>query len=101
MGITYGLTQLPLFEFLTRELSLYMGSDKTRPWQALLCGAIAAGLTQLLVQPVDTIRVRMVAQVGRDDTRNTYRCLSQALRKHVQSFDQLKCLWKGTRPALI
>lgn len=97
MGITYGIVQLPIFEVLTRKSSHYFSIKKTGAIQALLCGGLAAGITQFIVQPIDTIRVRMVAQVGKDAKYNSF---SSALAYHIKSVNRITCLWKGTKPAL-
>jgi len=97
MGITYGIVQLPIFEIITRRSSQFFGIKKTGAIQALLCGGFAAGITQFIVQPIDTIRVRMVAQVGKDAK---YERFGSALAYHIKSINRITCLWKGTQPAL-
>ena len=98
MGITYGIIQLPIFEFITKKSSEKFDIKKTGAIQALICGGFAAGITQFIVQPIDTIRVRMVAQVGRESVK--YRSFTSALIYHIKSKERIFCLWKGTRPAL-
>lgn len=98
MGITYGVMQLPIFEHITKKSSEYLKIEKTGAIQALLCGGFAAGITQFIVQPIDTIRVRMVAsQAGKSAKYDKF---SSAIIYHTKSPKRLTCLWKGTRPAL-
>lgn len=98
MGITYGVMQLPIFELITKKSSEYFEIEKTGAIQALLCGGVAAGMTQFIVQPVDTIRVRMVASKTGNSAK--YDKFTSAIIYHTKSMKRLTCLWKGTRPAL-
>lgn len=101
MGISYGVLQLPVFEFVTRQTCEYLRVEKTREFQALMCGGVAAGITQFIVQPIDTIRVRMVATGGGGGSGGVYKSFSSAIFHHIGSVDRALCLWKGTKPAII
>jgi len=104
MGSMYGIIQLPIYEYLTEYTSKnLLKNTHCTACQSLICGGLAAGITQLIAQPVDTIRVRMVAQIGFNSKSGSdvyYNSFSDALKKICKSDAGVLDLWKGTIPAV-
>lgn len=109
MGMIYGVMQLPIYEQLTEYSSKHIfKNDKTNSTQSFICGGLAAAITQVIVHPVDTVRVVMVAQITDGTGHKAPPPACQAQNGLYQCFKTIKAsdkgvvsLYKGMIPGLI
>ncbi|CAE1329560.1 SLC25A19 [Acanthosepion pharaonis] len=65
LTVFYGLVQFSSFEFFTKisyELMPNHFTERLQPVNHMICGSLAGGVSTIVVQPMDVIRTRFIAQ---------------------------------------
>lgn len=78
--IPFSLIQFPLWEYLKVRWSRWQGSP-IAPYQSMLCGSVAGGLSAFLTTPLDVAKTNIMLQdfrpgEGSTVTGNYYRMLA-------------------------
>ncbi|XP_047146408.1 mitochondrial S-adenosylmethionine carrier protein isoform X1 [Hydra vulgaris] len=95
--IPFSLTQMPIWEFLKKQVSLYNGSDVTG-FESGLCGSVAGAVSAAITTPLDVAKTRIIL------AQNT--CLktsSNPFRVVVQIFknEGIKGIFAGIVPRVV
>lgn len=99
LTVIYGLVQFSSFEFFTKTAFVMMPehyTEKLQPVSHLICGSLAGGVSTIVVQPVDVIRTRFVAQGEPKVYKHLHNaCIQIAKKESIFGF------WRGLAPSLI
>ncbi|XP_064609881.1 mitochondrial thiamine pyrophosphate carrier-like isoform X2 [Liolophura sinensis] len=98
LSILYGLSQFGLFELITKQSCDYFPSAYSTvylPVTHFVCGAMSSSLTTLIVQPLDVLRTRFVAQ---GEPKVYTGMVSAALM--IRRQEGLTAFYRGSVPAL-
>lgn len=99
LTVFYGLVQFSSFEFFTKisyELMPNHFTERLQPVNHMICGSLAGGVSTIVVQPMDVIRTRFIAQ-GEPKIYNHFHIACIKIVKNESIFG----LWRGIMPSLM
>ncbi|XP_072044109.1 mitochondrial thiamine pyrophosphate carrier-like [Amphiura filiformis] len=100
LSVLYGVVQFTTFEYLTKHayssLPSQMKTEKAKPVYHFFCGGLAGSAATLVVQPMDVLRTRLIAQ----GEPKTYTGTTQAIRLMYKEAG-LRTFYKGLLPTLL
>lgn len=99
LSITYGCVQFASFEALTKLAWKIISHEKyadLKPVTHFICGGLAGCCSSVIVQPIDVLRTRLVAQ----GEPKVYNSLYQAVRA-MHHENGLRTFYKGLVPTMM
>ncbi|XP_041364991.1 mitochondrial thiamine pyrophosphate carrier-like [Gigantopelta aegis] len=99
LSIFYGIAQYTFFEALTKGSWYLMPESLNAEWRPVthtVCGGLSGCISTFVVQPIDVIRTRFVAQGGTKIYFNVYQAFF-----HIAHQEGVRGFYRGLTPALL
>ncbi|KAF8310282.1 S-adenosylmethionine transporter [Clavulina sp. PMI_390] len=87
--------QFPLYEFLKRQFSIYLGGRPLRSYEAALCGSVAGGFAAASTTPLDVLKTRVMLDMRAD--RSQLPSIATRIRD-IYSAGGLRAFFAGVVP---